>query len=320
MYKNIQTIIERLDPHFLQNNTNAIKKAADIILKGGLVAFPTETVYGLGANALNPEAVKKIFEAKGRPPDNPLIIHIASLPELKKCARDIPDVFYKLADAFWPGPLTLILQKGADIPYEATGGLETAALRMPAHKTAIQLILESGVPIAAPSSNLSGKPSATDAFHVQNDLFGKIDMILDGGPSQIGLESTVADISVYPPKILRPGAVTMEMLLEVEPSFTVDCDKTGSPKSPGMKYTHYKPSAQVIIVSGENENTVKKINIMAAEFLKNNKNVGILTNDESKDFYDSQKYRIISAGSRHRLYAGIYLPLSLCLVLYQLFI
>ncbi len=231
-----------------------LSEAAAIIRKGGLVAFPTETVYGLGANALDGEALSGIFKAKGRPGDNPLIVHIASLEELHPLVAEIPPLALQLAEAFWPGPLTMIFRKSAIIPQEITCGLPTVAVRFPAHPVAVGLIKAAGRPIAAPSANTSGRPSPTKATHVAEDLTGKIDMLIDGGPCAVGLESTVIDMTVTPPCILRPGGVTPEMLEAVigtvQGHGLVVKETHGAPKAPGMKYTHYAPVAPVTVVCG----------------------------------------------------------------------
>ena len=223
---------------------DAIKKAGDILKAGGLVAFPTETVYGLGGNALDPQASMKIYAAKGRPSDNPLIVHIAELEQLEKITTEIPEGAKILAEKYWPGPLTMIVWKNEKVPYETTGGMDTVAIRMPNHPVALALIDESGCMIAAPSANTSGKPSPTEAGHVALDLDGKIPMILDGGSVGIGIESTIIDLTEKVPMILRPGYITKEMLEEVlgeevriDPGI-IAADSTKKPKAPGMKYKH----------------------------------------------------------------------------------
>ena len=278
--------IDRADPF-----CEAVKKAASIIRAGGLVAFPTETVYGLGGNALNPEASSKIYAAKGRPSDNPLIAHIAETEELEAVARDIPDAAYLLAEKFWPGPLTMVLKKNASVPKTTTGGLDTVAVRMPSDEIARALIRESGVPIAAPSANTSGRPSPTTAEHVREDLSGKIEMILDGGPVEIGLESTIIDLSGDVPMLLRPGAVTLEMLRSVLGTVAIDPAILGpvsadvKPKAPGMKYRHYAPKAQMTIVMGEQKAVEAKINELAAAAVSEGKLAGIIATDESMGNY-----------------------------------
>lgn len=209
----MQTKVVKIDP--AQIDESKMEEAAKLIREGELVAFPTETVYGLGADALHPEASKKIYAAKGRPSDNPLIVHICRFEELESIAKEVPPQAKKLADAFWPGPLTMIVWKNDRVPYETTGGMETVAIRMPNHPVALKLIEESGCLIAAPSANTSGKPSPTEAAHVALDLDGKIPMILDGGPVGIGIESTIIDLTEKKPMILRPGYITEKMLSEV---------------------------------------------------------------------------------------------------------
>ena len=282
----------------LADSDAAIRQAADVIKAGGLVAIPTETVYGLGADALNPAAVKKIYVAKGRPADNPLIIHIADMDGLNEVAFDIPPLAYALADKLWPGPLTLILKKHSRVPSETTGGLATAAVRLPRNETARRLIRAAGTPIAAPSSNVSGRPSATTAKHVFDDLGGRIDMILDGGACEIGLESTVCDLLSSPPRVLRPGAVTLTMLRDVEPSFVQAGPGEGA-MSPGMRYTHYAPKAEVMLVTGGN--TVRKILDLIAEYAQAGKRIGVMASDETAALYEGCGATVISAGSRERL-------------------
>lgn len=241
------------------NDTNHIKDeellpAARILRQGGLVAFPTETVYGLGGNALDAQASKKIYAAKGRPSDNPLIAHVSCTAEVTPLVRDIPEAGRKLMEAFWPGPLTIIFPKSDIVPYETTGHLDTVAIRMPLDPVANRLIALAGVPVAAPSANTSGRPSPTTADHVWQDMNGRIDMVIDGGPVGIGLESTIVDVSGPVPTILRPGAITMEMLREVLGEVAVDPAILGPmasgarPKAPGMKYKHYAPKADLTLV------------------------------------------------------------------------
>lgn len=238
--------------------------AANVIREGGLVAFPTETVYGIGANSFNEEAVKKIFIAKGRPQDNPLIVHIAELEQIYDLVEDVPQKAKTLMKKFWPGPLTLIFKKSEKVPYVNTAGMDTVAIRMPSNPIAHLLIKRAEVPISAPSANVSGKPSPTDASHVIEDLYGKVDVIIDGGKCDVGVESTVLDLTEKVPVILRPGAVTLEMLkevignVEVDPSLLKKPKEDLKPKSPGMKYKHYSPNAEVYIVTGDLEKVVKK--------------------------------------------------------------
>lgn len=234
-------------------NMDQIEAAAGVLRGGGIVAFPTETVYGLGGNGLDEAAVAKIFKAKGRPADNPLILHIATLEALGLLVREIPSAAQKLIRAFWPGPLTMVLPRSEKVPDIVTGGLDTVAVRMPDHVIAQLLIAKAGVPIAAPSANLSGRPSPTDAAAVWEDMQGKIDLVVDGGPSGIGVESTVIDLTAGKPVLLRPGGVTLEELRAIlgEVAFCGSLlAETQHPKSPGMKYTHYAPRAPVIVVEG----------------------------------------------------------------------
>ncbi|MBS3142726.1 threonylcarbamoyl-AMP synthase [Candidatus Woesearchaeota archaeon] len=227
-------------------------QAAHIIRSGGIVAFPTETVYGLGANAFDGRAVKKIFKAKGRPSDNPLIVHIASMRQLKQVTCGNPQNTMSLIKKFWPGPLTLVMKKSKKIPHIVTAGLQTVAVRMPDHPVALRFIKASRVPIAAPSANISGKPSATNAKHVMHDFEGRIDAVIDGGQAKHGVESTVLDLTVHPAAILRPGAITKEQIERVIGSVTFA--RTGSVvKSPGMKYRHYAPLAKVVLCASLQE-------------------------------------------------------------------
>lgn len=231
-----------------------LKEAAGILRSGGLVAFPTETVYGLGGNALDEDAARKIYAAKGRPSDNPLIAHVSCVEEVEPLVKEIPEAGRKLMEAFWPGPLTMIFPKSEKVPYGTTGGLDTVAIRMPDDPVANRLIALAGVPVAAPSANTSGRPSPTTADHVWQDMNGRIEMIIDGGPVGIGVESTIVDVSSAVPAVLRPGAITMEMLEEVLGEVSVDPAILGPlsadvrPKAPGMKYKHYAPKADLTLV------------------------------------------------------------------------
>ena len=233
--------------------------AAEIIKNGGLVAIPTETVYGLGANGLNEDAVLKIFEAKGRPQDNPLILHIADPDQIESLCHHIPQAAYDLADAFWPGPLTMVLPARKAIPKRTTGGLDTVGVRCPDSEITREIIRASGVPIAAPSANISGKPSTTTAAHVLHDHDGKIDAIVDGGPCRVGVESTIVDLTEERPRLLRPGGIGPEQLIEVlgdlvvDKAVTAQIDKDEVVKAPGMKYKHYAPQSEVVIVGGSRE-------------------------------------------------------------------
>ena len=272
-----------------------------MIREGGTVAFPTETVYGLGADALNPEAVGKIFWAKRRPADNPLIVHVDDVAWLGRLAERVPGEALRLAERFWPGPLTLVLRKSGEVPDITTAGLETVAVRMPRHPVALALIRESGRPIAAPSANLAGRPSPTTAQHVAEDLMGRIDLILDGGPTEIGVESTVIDLTSHPPQILRPGGVSLEELREVLGEVELHPAALGKaeerrPKSPGMKYRHYAPRAELIVVEGDPERVPVKIEEIARGYRALGRRVGILATDENLGRYRSGK--AVSMGSR----------------------
>ena len=233
--------------------------AANIIKAGGLVAIPTETVYGLGADGLNPEAVAKIFEAKGRPQDNPLILHVAEAADMEKFCHSIPPAAYTLARRFWPGPLTMVLPAKDCVPKCTTAGLSTVAVRCPDNAATREIIRLAGVPLAAPSANISGKPSTTTAEHVLHDHDGRIPLIVDGGPCRVGVESTIVDLTEQPPRLLRPGGITPEQLMEVlgdlvvDKAVTAQIDQDAVVKAPGMKYRHYAPQCEVIIVSGSRE-------------------------------------------------------------------
>ena len=240
-----------------ESDPAAIQEAAAILRRGGLVGIPTETVYGLGADALNEEAVVQIFLAKGRPQDNPLIIHVPDASWLEQYCRDVPPEAYRLAERFWPGPLTMILPRRDIVPLQTTGGLETVGVRCPDHPVTLAIIRAAGVPIAAPSGNTSGRPSPTTAAHMIEDMDGKIDGIVDGGPCTVGVESTIIDLTVTPPRLLRPGGLPLEALEEVLGTVAVDKAVTGllkdgeKPRAPGMKYRHYAPKAPVTAVTGD---------------------------------------------------------------------
>lgn len=291
-----------------------LEQAVQYLKQGRLVAFPTETVYGLGANALDEHASKKIYEAKGRPSDNPLIVHISKTDDLDKLANDIPNIAYQLAEVFWPGPLTMIFKKKDNVPFGTTGGLNTVAIRLPANKIAQELIALSGIFIAAPSANISGKPSPTKAEHVINDLNGKVDMILDGGNATLGLESTIIDLSGNSPMILRPGCVTKEMLehvmgpIEFDPVILAKQPiKDLVPKAPGMKYRHYAPEGSLTIYEGDRDSVITAINKIAKEKTELGNSVGVIATEETKQFYH---YGIVkSVGSRQNeatIAAGLY--------------
>lgn len=267
-----------------------LQRAGEILRAGGLVAFPTETVYGLGANALDEKAAARIYAAKGRPSDNPLIVHIAETEALEEIAAEIPEKARMLAREFWPGPLTMIFKKSKKVPYGTTGGLETVAVRMPSHPIALAVIRSGGGYIAAPSANTSGRPSPTEAAHVAQDLDGKIDMIIDGGKVGIGLESTIVDMSGDIPVILRPGYINQEMLEQVIGPVMMDSglireDSSIRPKAPGMKYKHYAPKADLLIIQGNPEAVAEKINELTARDEAMGQRVGIIASEETMGRY-----------------------------------
>ena len=279
-----------------------IREASEILKSGGLVAFPTETVYGLGGDATDKEASRKIYAAKGRPSDNPLIVHIASFSQLEDITVNLPKAAKLLADAFWPGPLTMVCNKNHVIPYETTGGLDTVAVRMPNNPVALALIEESGCMIAAPSANTSGRPSPTKASHVYEDLSGKIEAILDGGPVDIGIESTIVDLTEDVATILRPGFINMDMLkavvgeVRIDPGIVYNDTGTTSgakPKAPGMRYKHYAPKGDLTIVDGEEDKVVSTINQLATEAIDNGSKVGIIATSETADRYGIGQVLII---------------------------
>lgn len=286
----MKTIIKKIkEDEFTEKD---LEEAVRILRGDGLVAFPTETVYGLGANGLCPDAAGKIYKAKGRPSDNPLILHIADIDSLYEIAEEVPEMAIALAKAFWPGPMTMILKKKGIVPYSTTGGLETVAVRMPSHKIALGLIRESGLFIAAPSANVSGRPSPTKAEHVIEDFDGVIDMVVDGGKVEIGLESTIVDVTLKVPVILRPGYITKEMIEKVVGEVVYDSHilkREGSSdlvaKAPGMKYKHYAPKGQLTIYEGEEEKVIKVINCETAKRIADGYKVGIIATDETLAFY-----------------------------------
>ena len=242
-----------------EQDKNAVAEAAAILRRGGLLGIPTETVYGLGADALNEDAVRRIYEAKGRPQDNPLIIHVPSADWLERYCQNVPPAAYRLAERFWPGPLTMILPRRDIVPLRTTGGLETVGVRCPDHPVTLAIIEAAGVPVAAPSGNTSGRPSPTTAQHMMEDMMGRIDGIVDGGPCAVGVESTIIDLTVQPPRLLRPGGLPLEALEQVLGEVAVDDAvrrKMGEgerPRAPGMKYRHYAPQEPVVIVAGSRE-------------------------------------------------------------------
>lgn len=300
---------------------DSISQAANILRQGGLVAFPTETVYGLGADGLNAEAAAKIYTAKGRPSDNPLIIHIADIDAVYNLADNISEKARALMEAFWPGPLTVILKKKSIVPDSTTGGLDTVAIRMPSHPDAMRLIRESGVYIAAPSANTSGRPSPTTASHVIEDMDGRINMILDGGAVGIGIESTIVDMSGEVPTILRPGYITKEMLTQIVGPVEIDRaliepDPNLRPKAPGMKYTHYAPKGSLTIVESAEDtafvtqNVIDKINELVQNKEGEGASVAVLTTADNQNVYHCRNIVLLGAHAdgvtvAARLYAAL---------------
>jgi len=274
-----------------------IKIAAEEIRKGNLVAFPTETVYGLGADALNKKAVAKIFQAKGRPFNDPLIAHIADIKELHRLSRQVPPVALKLAKAFWPGPLTLVLKKSELVSGIVTASLDTVAVRMPADNIALRLIREAKTPIVAPSANLFGRTSPTTAQHVADDLDGKIEMIIDGGKTKVGVESTVLDIAVEPVRVLRAGGISVEKLKEVIGQVKISKELEEGFRSPGMLNSHYSPRAKLILVEKKGDAQVEEIRKLASKYTAQGLKVGIMAKEENQNKYDRFEVKVIGKGS-----------------------
>lgn len=308
----METILQKIDTGAFE--AAELDRACQILREGGLVAFPTETVYGLGGDAMSETAAEKIYAAKGRPSDNPLIVHIADREGLYAVAEGVGSKAEALAERFWPGPLTMIFPKKDAVPLSTTGGLDTVAVRMPAHPVAAALIRQSGVYIAAPSANTSGRPSPTRAEHVMEDLQGRIPLILDGGRVGIGIESTIVDMTGEIPMVLRPGAVTGEMLAEAIGEVAMDPallsgrpEKNIVAKAPGMKYRHYAPRGQLYIVEGEPENVVDKINGLMAECHKNGVRAAVIAAEESRGQYHTEEvYCIGSRETEGSIAAGLY--------------
>ena len=286
---------------FSAEEDEALRRAGELLKRGGLVAFPTETVYGLGGDGLNRESCEKIYTAKGRPSDNPLIIHICRMEDIDHIVKEFPESARRAAEAFWPGPLTMVLSKSDNVPYETTGGLDTVAVRFPSHPAARKLIEYGGGYVAAPSANLSGRPSPTAAKYVIEDMDGRIDMILDGGEGDIGLESTIVDMTVVPPRILRPGFITGEMLEailgKVDTDVTIiEPGSTQAPKAPGMKYRHYAPKGELTIVEGAPDKVIEYMNRTAAADKAAGERTGIIA---SSDFLGSYRADVVKCvGSR----------------------
>lgn len=298
------TLLLKVNPE--KPEIEKVRAAAEFIKKGGLVAFPTETVYGLGADALDSDAVLALFKAKHRPLDNPPIVHIENLNDVYRLAKHVPDKAKLLMEQFWPGPLTLVLKRSHLVPNVTVAGLSTIAIRMPKNKIALMLIKESQRPIAAPSANLAGKPSPTTAQHVWDDLNGHIDVVLDGGTTNIGVESTVLDLSVNPPQILRPGGISFEMLkkiindVKLHPFVAAKQEiSIDEARSPGMRHKHYAPKATLILVEGSIPAVVKKVKELIAFYKFEGECVGVLATDETRSKYDAEIVK--SLGSRFNL-------------------
>jgi len=300
----MKTLLLKVNPR--KPEKAKVQVAAEFIKKGGLVAFPTETVYGLGADALNTKAILALFEAKKRPLDNPPIVHVENLRDVYKLAAQVPAQAERLMEKFWPGPLTLVFKHSKAVPEVTVAGLDTIAVRMPKHEVALALIRESGCPIAAPSANLAGKPSPTTAQHVIDDLKGRIDAVLDAGPTQVGVESTVLDVTVSPPIMLRPGGTSVETLREaigdvkLHPFVAAEKElAVQETRSPGMRHKHYAPNAELILVEGSLETVVEKVKELADSSRLKGRRVGVLATDETKGKYRANVVK--SLGSRFNL-------------------
>lgn len=298
----MKTKILKINPKKI--DLDKIKIAAEVIKKGNLVAFPTETVYGLGADALNEEAVAKIFQAKGRPFNDPLIVHIADIKELNRLFKYTPLVALKLAKAFWPGPLTLVLKKSELVSDIITAGLNTVAIRMPANNIALSLIREAKTPIVAPSANLFGRTSPTNAQHVADDLDGKIEMIIDGGKTKVGVESTVLDITAKPIQVLRAGGISVEQLKEVIGVVKIGEELERGLRSPGMLNSHYSPWARLILIEEKGEAQVEEVRRLASEYEVQGLKVGIMAKEENQNKYNGFQVKVIGKGSELRTCAA----------------
>ena len=297
-----KTVLLKVDPE--APDVEKVRVAARLVRCGGLVAFPTETVYGLGADAFNAKAVLALFEAKRRPLDNPPIVHVCSVGDVRRVAREVPAKAEVLMRLFWPGPLTLVLKRSRVLPDVAVAGLDTVAVRMPRHEVALALIRESGCPVSAPSANLAGRPSPTLARHVLDDLEGRIDAVLDGGPTVVGVESTVLDVTVDPPEVLRPGGTPFEALKEVldrvelNPAVAAERPvEAGTVRSPGLKHKHYAPDACVVVVEGELPAIVRKVNELAAYYARRGSRVGVLCTAETADSYRAGVVKCVGSRS-----------------------
>lgn len=299
--KNVENTVEKL------RSCAQIVDAASLLREGAVVAFPTETVYGLGANALSDAAVEKIFQAKGRPSDNPLIVHISAIEQLATIAAKVPEKGKELMQAFWPGPLTIILPRTEQVASLVTAGLDSVGVRMPDHPIALAIIEQAGVPIAAPSANRSGRPSPTTAAHVLSDLDGRVAGVLDGGATGVGVESTVIDVTVDPPIILRPGGITREQMeavigpVDLDPSFQVGAVET--PRAPGMKYTHYAPEGELWLVTGEAAKVREKMAEMLRVAKAHGQKTGVLATEESLAYWKEHPEAdvVLSVGSHSDL-------------------
>lgn len=310
----METIISKITED-MENNKKLIAEAAQIIRRGGLVAFPTETVYGLGGDAFDVHAAEKIYDAKGRPSDNPLIVHISETKDLNKLCDDVPPIAYVLADRFWPGPLTMIVRKNSQVPSTVTGGLDTVAVRLPSHPVARALIAESGTFIAAPSANISGRPSPTTAQHVIEDMSGRIDMIIDDGAIEIGLESTIIDLTDEVPMILRPGYITREMLQEVlgevenDPALMVGVGDA-KPKAPGMKYRHYAPKAELTVIEGEAHAVIQEMKRLVDEAVAEGITPGVMVTGDRANYFEGIKTICLSeSGNQNEIAANLFAAL-----------
>ena len=295
------TDVLTLDPH--HPDPEGIERGAAILRRGGLVAFPTETVYGLGAHALNPAAVRRLFEAKGRPAEDPLIVHVHDMATLRDLTEDLPRSVKALAARFWPGPLTMVMRRSRAVPPEVTAGLDTVAIRIPAHPIAHALIAAAGIPVAAPSANLFSRPSPTRAAHVLEDLNGRIDLVIDGGATTVGVESTVLDLTGAAPAILRPGAITMEMIRELLPEVTIRSTSAreigDGMKSPGLLSRHYSPRAETTLYEGPTRAVLERIIADATKSITRGQRVGILVADEDDLGQYPVAIRIVRLGREH---------------------
>ncbi len=303
----METKVFKINSNNILDHSEQLKECATIINNGGLVVSPTETVYGLCANALDKNSVKNIYNAKGRPSDNPLIVHINSYEMLNSITKNVPNDAKLLMQHFWPGALTIILNKSEIVPYETTANLETVAVRFPDNDIMLELIKLSNKPLSAPSANTSTRPSPTKASHVLEDLNGKVDVVIDGGDCEFGVESTVIDMTGTTPLILRPGFVTYEKIKKVLPNVEIDKslilnNEVFTPKSPGMKYKHYAPKSEIFVVSANNiKDIYENINQLAKKSYNNNECVGILATTQTLEFYDTDKYFVFNLGDRNNL-------------------